>query len=243
MKLATMTVSLRGYHDSKWNPQRLKALEEAFDTAKREGVESLCTPGGYLYASLSDDLQSLTNAVVGLARKYDVAVAVCIDEQEKDPQLDWSDEIRLGTLPWYVVCWSPDDPNTVHVWNQRSVTSQDQGYASDTRCLEARRFQAGGEAIEVLICGELFNKRIQRGTISRKPKAVVDLVHTLQGYRSYDAMRRISTGGIHCFCSGHAGKHKALNRYFAPGGIDMSDEDFDYAIQGPPRLEVKIWHI
>ena len=100
--------------------------------------------------------------------------------------------------------------------------------------------------VGVLLCGELFNERIRNALIKRSPKIVVDLVHRGQGFRSAGAMKKLCRYGIASACSAHVRKDDAMKRCYIPSdGKDgnVSIRGFDSIIEGPPRIELKLFEV
>jgi hypothetical protein len=93
------------------------------------------------------------------------------------------------------------------------------------------------------MCGELFNRRIRDAVFRRveKPVAIIDLAHTLAGFRPTKAMEDIARNGVHAFCSGHASKRGAIKHHYAPGGYRESSNDADFHCGQKPHLEAKVW--
>jgi hypothetical protein len=95
------------------------------------------------------------------------------------------------------------------------------------------------------LCGEAFNTRIKDAITQRpeKPIALVDLAHTLAGFRVTSMLKSMAELDIHAFCCGHADKQGAIKYYYSPkiGRQSISQPDF---ICGPiPRIEGKVWLI
>ena len=188
MKIITTTVSLHGYHEV--NHSRLNVLEQTLARAHHEQADLLCLPGGYFYyapvkpitdplASNEPELAHFIKAIIDLAKRYEIAIALGLDLALKD-QTDVNEEdVRAGTLAWYALCWSPSD-ESVKCWNQRSVTSTDQFYCPEASCNERHTLQIQHDQVEILMCGEVFNSRIKEAITQRakKPLALIDLAHT-----------------------------------------------------------------
>ncbi len=131
MKIVTTTVSLDGYKEvrngkpnyqliEKVNQDRLDVLAKAIAKTHDEKADLLCLPGGYFYYApskpVTDPLKSsepglvrLIKAIRDLVQKCQLAVAVGLDLAKKDQNGDNEEDVRAGTLPWYVLCWSPTD--------------------------------------------------------------------------------------------------------------------------------------
>ncbi len=266
MKIAATTVTLDRYCDVRSttpnyglidavNSDRLTIYEQALAKSASAEVDLLCLPGGYLfYAPQTPVVSPLTSGdhklaqliaqIIRLAREYRVAVAIGLDLTGKDQTADNSVDVRSGKLPWYAICWSPSE-NQVLCWNQRSVTSIDQRYCPHALCETARTIRIGSHAVEVLLCGEVFNSRIRDAITRRKerPMALVDLAHTLAGFRVTAPLKELAERGIHTMCSSHADKRGAMKYYYAPTNGRRSSRRVDFSCGGRPRLEAKVWSI
>lgn len=178
------------------------------------------------------------------AKKYKIAIAISIDTDTKitkDPSQDRSYRIKQYTLPWFAICWSPNE-DIIHFWRQCSITRRDQWYSSDDVCAKVRSILVLNRHVEVLVCGEIFNERIRNNIISRKDNlaAVVDLGHTASGFRVWAGMKKLSQGGLNALCSVHAKKKHAMKYCYTPRGR-KSTSSFDRHFHGPPYIELKVW--
>ena len=266
MRIATTTVALGGYDECRRKPAqadvihranqwRLATLEEGLAKARERGVDLMCLPGGYFLcpAGLPEEayasypfcaLDTLVGEVIGLAERHNVALAVGLDRNDKKEGGEHFREVASATLGWFALCWSPGEEGH-RLWRQRSVTSGDQWWCPDALCREVRSVRVGDGSVEVLMCGELFNRQIREAIATRehKPVAVVDLVHRLQGFRATEALKAVSEGEVHAFCSGHAGKRGAVKWHFAPGSRQESTREVDFECCAGPRLEAEVWSI
>jgi hypothetical protein len=266
MTIITTTVSLDGYNevrDGKPNHQqietvnqyRLDVLEKALAKAHDERADLLCLPGGYFYyapskpitnplATSEPGLVRLIEAIMDLAKNYQLAIAVGLDLAKKNQTVDNAKDVRAGTLPSYALCWSPSDRD-LHCWNQRSVTSSDQFDCPETFCNASHTMQVRRSQVEILMCGEAFNSKIRDAITRRheKPLALVDLAHTLAGFRVTYSLKEIAEYGIHALCCGHADKRGAIKYYYAPQVGRRSSSQPDFTCGPTPRLEGKVWPI
>ncbi len=266
MKIITTTVSLEGYNEVRGgkpnhqqigsvNQDRLNVLKEALAKAHNEKADLLCLPGGYFYyasskpitnplASSEHGVVRLIKAIMDLARNYQLAIAVGLDLAKKDQTADNTKDVCAGTLPSYALCWSPSD-TAVHCWNQRSITSFDQFDCPEVFCNASHTMQVRHSQVDFLICGEAFNSRIRNAITRRceKPLALVDLAHTLAGFRVTSSLKEIAECGIHALCCGHADKRGAIKYYYAPQVGRRSSSKPDFTCGPTPRLEGKVWHI
>jgi hypothetical protein len=244
MKIATSTVSLDGFGESSRADDRIRLLSEVLSESRELQVDLLCLPGGYLRAKSILERDKFSHAIHDEAQKHDIAIAIGIDvEITKDPAQDWSYRIEGNTLPWFAICWSPNE-DTLHYWRQRSVTSRDQWDSSDSVCTEVRALPVLNGRVEVLICGEIFNERIRTNVLARKDDlaAVVDLGHTSAGFRVWAGMKKLAEGGLTALCSVHADRKMAQKYCYTLGG-SISTRIPDKTFPGPPRLELKVWSL
>ena len=244
MKIATCTVSLDGFANPSSANERISLLSMVLSESRDLQVDLLCLPGGYLMANSTSERDKFSHAIRNEAKKYKIAIAIGIDTDtkiNKDPSQDWSYWIKQYTLPWFAICWSPNE-NILHIWRQRSVTGKDQFNSSDDVCAEVRALPVLNRRVEVLMCGEIFNERIRKNIISRKGNlaAAIDLGHTAAGFRVWAGMKKLAQAGLNVLCSVHANKKNAMKYCYTPSG-SKSTRSFDRRFHGPPHLELKMW--
>jgi hypothetical protein len=268
MKIAISTVTLDGYNDARNTPldpevisdvlnHRLAVYEQALKSAEAAAVDLLCLPGGYFFIlpevsseikepCADKNLKALEIQIVQLAKKYQVGIAVGIDLSPKNLLRDHTACVRAGMLSWCSFSWSPSE-NIFHCWNQRSTTNADQRDCPDELCLRVQNVNINEQKIEILTCGELFNQRIRAAIVCRsnKPIAIIDLAHTLAGFRATSALEDFSREGLHAFCTGHAKKSGAMKYYYAPVALNKSSRDVDFETDNNlrPYLQAKVWSI
>jgi hypothetical protein len=235
MKMATTTVSRKGFGDSVAFESRFAVYEEALQKGKAAGVQLPCLPGGYFCVESEAGVEKAKSRIVQAARTNGIAVAVGIDCPQTNPNTDYL--VQTRALTSFAVTWSPEQDD--QVWRQRSVNSKDQFYVSDEDCGRRQTLRVAGKEIEVLSCGELFNKRIRNSIIARHPSAVIDLSHNGKGFRADPSLKLLAEEGMYTFCSTHADQKGAMKRGFAPGGDKISTHEPDFVTTGVPRIEVK----
>jgi hypothetical protein len=241
MKIATTSVS----KDGSAFESRFEAFKEALEWAKGKGVQLLCLPGGYFQAKSKAEMEKIERGIVQEAKCARIAVAVGIDSSQgrKSKKKNKNKAPRPYTEPSFAVTWSPQQRK--QRWRQRSSTSKDQRFPSDEVCARPQTLAVAGKEIEVLACGELFNKRIRDSIIGRqrRPEALVDLSHDGKGFRADRSMRLLSQNGMYTFCSTHANLKGAMKRAFFPGGHKRRIRKPDSITTSEPRIEIKIWKI
>jgi len=243
MKIATCTVSLDDFGKPNWTNERIRLLSDVLSKSRGLQVDLLCLPGGYLMTKSILEKDKFSHAMHDEAKKYKIAIAIGIDTETKDPTQDWAYRTKENTLPWFAICWSPNE-DILHYWRQRSVTSRDQWHSSDDVCAEVRTLPVLNGRVEVLMCGEIFNERIRNGILSRKDSltAVVDLAHTSAGFRVWAGMKKLAEGGLTVLCSVHADRRLAQKYCYTPKG-SISTRIPDKTFPGFPRLELKVWSL
>jgi len=249
MKFATSTVSRYPSETSariKENETRIKAFCKGLNELKRKEVAFWALPGGYLFARSQSHFKKLADEIVKEAKKRGIAIAVGIDLDEKTSKEDWTEEIKLGKLPWFAVCFTPKSKD-YYIWRQRSNTSKNQRATPKEYCLEERVIEIGNKNIEILLCGEIFNKRIRDAAANRNPNAIFDLGHTSAGFRVHSAMKILAKKGIISFCSVHADLFNAMKYCYFPlkneiGYKSYSTRERDIMITNESlTIEIKIW--
>jgi len=227
------------------------------------GVELVTLPGGFFVARSSAERDALAKRISSEAARRGIAVAVGIDVKQEQQsvkgqgkKLTATDKkrhekvIREQTLPSFVVCWSRQSRS--HCWRQRSTSSKDQVCVPAQACVRKQSILVNNRSVEVLACGEIFNERIRKAIIDRRPrvKAVVDLAHDGKGLRINPALRRFGECGITSLCSAHVSLKGAMKRGFNHRGMDISSRDSDIniprnskMIPHAPRIEAKIYEV
>ena len=243
MKIATCTVSLEGYEDPGWNNTRLAVLSDVFVASRALQVDLLCLPAGYLTVDSTLEIERISKTIREEAKKHRIAVAVGIDAKNSGLFQKGKEPNAHSSLPYFAVCWTPNQ-DVLHIWQQRSASSTDQWNCSDPLCAQVRALPVLNRSVEVLLCGEIFNERIRNNVLSREEElsAVVDLGHTSAGFRVWAGMKKLAEGGLTSLCSVHANSSSAQKYCYTPQGA-MSDRTPDRILPGPPRVELKVWHL
>lgn len=242
MRIAAGTVSYEGYGDPRANDQRLTVFRRALQQSLEKGVNLVCMPGGYLRASSENDRDGLANILAVEGEKHNIAFAVGIDVSEKNIARDLTQFIRRYALPWFAISWSPAE-RTLHCWRERSTNSVNYRVAPRAVCSEPRTLPVAEGAVEVLMCGDIFNPIIRENVISRRDgiNAVVDLGHESKGFRVFQGMKKLSEGGLVTLCSVHASRRYGQKFRYDPGVVCRSSRDTDILLDTEPRVELKIW--
>jgi hypothetical protein len=246
MKVAITTVGSKGPEDESKNEGRLKAGKMAMSKAKSLGAAILVLPGGFVVGNNFKSRQQIADVLIEEARSLELAVVFGVDDNS------WPQA--------YVYAWSPVD-KMAYSWEQRSSTrhwnkrseqpntlTDNEWYANLKSYDEVRLITTESGVAGVLLCGELFNERIRNALIkcSPHPKIVVDLIHRGHGFRSASSMKKLCHYGIASACSAHVQKYYAMKRCYIPGkGNDgnVSSREFDSIIDGPPKIELKLFEV
>jgi hypothetical protein len=217
MRIATNTVSKEGFGDPTAFESRFAAFKEALEKAKEQGVQLLCLPGGYFCVKSDAEHKRAESRIVQAAKPTGVAVAIGIDRSQGRKSKKKKSSKSNIQYQSFALAWSPrqQKPET---WPQRSSDTTDQWDVPDKDCKRSQTFPVAGKRIEVLACGELFNQRIKKSVVKRKPSALVDLSHDGQGFRADHSLKLLARKGMHTFCCTHANKPSAIKKAFAPGG-------------------------
>ncbi|MBA4312455.1 MAG: hypothetical protein C0417_07475 [Chlorobiaceae bacterium] len=240
-KVAVCTVTIDGYHDLRWTTQRMTLLSNAADELSRYSVHLFCLPGGYFFASNSAEYVAIQRQITNLATNVGIDLLVGLDTDIKNPHPN-DELVSLYKLPSFSIFASTDGRSDK--WRQRSTTSTNQYLVLDALCKEERLLFASPR-IEVLLCGEIFNERIQAALAFRNTKIVIDQAHTASRFRVFAPMKRLATNGISSLCSVHADVRGSIKHCYIPGPSGWqrnSSRKIDLEIGNKPRLEIKIWN-
>ena len=243
LKLAVTTVGRRGPdEDEGCNMERFRAAELALAKAADLGADLIVLPGGFFTAHSSRARDTIANSLISKAKEIGIAIIFGIDQDSKDLSKDWVPAIRNGALPFYVFAWSPSE-NAIHFWRQRSITSEDQRWAPDSSCKEARLLRIADREVGILICGEIFNQRIRNSLANRspRPKVIVDVAHVGGGFRVWQGMKKLAKLGLASVCSVHVQREYAVKYCYDPKMGCLSTRIRDDYVFGPLRIELKLW--
>lgn len=242
MKLAVTTVGRKGPEDEEHNIERLRAAGQALQKAAKLRAGLIVLPGGFLTAHNSRTREAVAESLISEAKQLDIAIIFGVDQKVKNPNTDWEILIKGFLLPYYGYAWSPSG-NIIHCWQQRSSTSDNQWFVSNSHCEEARLVRVSDETLGVLMCGEIFNQRI-RNALARhtpRPKVIVDVAHVGAGFRVWQGMRKLAEQGLATVCSVHAQCEYAMKYSYIPERGNISSRIPDEYVFGPPRIELKLW--
>ena len=247
MNVAAGTVSYEGYGKPEQNDQLLKVLEKTLRFASEEDVDLVCFPGGYLSATGEEHRDSLAQQLRDIASAFGLAVAVGVDLSQKNVSQDWTEAVLRNQLPWFAVCWSPVD-DCLRCWRQRSSNSYDWRAGSPERYAEIRSLPVRKGTVEILMCGEIFNRKIRENLAGRADAidVVADLAHTSRGFRAAEGMKAFARGGVASLCSVHTQKRGGRKYRYDPspfGPVCRSTNRPDIFVEGPPRVELAVWPI
>ena len=259
MKIAAGIVSCEGYGNPDANDNLLNIYQQILNESNKKKVDLLCLPGGYLRARSRKDKEELAKSLVENAKNYKIAIAVgidVIDGRSKPVKSSKSRKSKKTTssnnILAFAICWSPAERQNYHCWQQRSRTSSDYKTASNKKketYREQRTLLVGDGSVEILLCGEVFNRIIRNNVIIRSSDiaTVVDLVHDLCGFRATGSMKNLAKNGLTTLCSGHLKRHSGMKFRYDPkvgnGWLCNSSRDAEISLEGPPRIELKIWDV
>lgn len=251
--IATCTASFEGFETSAGTKGRLALLRESAARAVKRGASLVCFPGGFLFSRTEAGITELQKQVEKTSKELSVILAVGVDAAKKSITRAEEKEVlddplnklvREYGLPWFAVCAYPD--GTSDLWRQRSINNKNQCEAPDNLCSESRHVQGLKPQAEILMCGEIFNKRIRSAIISRGTEVVVDLGHYSGGFRVHAAMKVLASQGVTCLCSVHADKRNAIKYCYVPqlsGYKARSTPGSDFTVGHEPRVEMKLWEL
>jgi hypothetical protein len=244
MKVAITTVGSKGPEDESKNEGRLKAGKLAMAKAKSLGADILVLPGGFVVGNNFKSRQQIADVLIEEARSLELAVVFGVDDHS------WPQAYGYAWSPVDKMAYSWEQRSSTRHWNKRSeqpITLTDNQWEAKWQSYdEVRLLTTEGGLVGVLLCGELFNERIRNALIKMSPRIVVDLIHRGHGFRSTDAMKKFCHYGIASACSAHVQKVGAMKRCYIPGnGNDgnASTIKLDERIEGPPRIELKLFEV
>ncbi len=242
MKIVTTTVGCKGPEGEGQNYERLTAAKRALDKATNLGADLIILPGGYFTAHSAQARNAIAQSLVSTAKEIGIAVIFGVDQQAKNPKTDWEILSKGLLLPCYGYAWSSSESEP-RCWQQRSSTSDNQWYVSNTHCSKVRLLTIGDESVAVLMCGEIFNQRIRQYLANRqpRPKVVVDVAHVGSGFRIFQGMKVLAKLGLPSVCSVHVQREYAVKHRYDPPGKRLSSTMWDDYVYGPPRIELKLW--
>lgn len=244
MKLITTTVSLDGFGSESKNQSRIDNAKVAIEKAKEMNADILSLPAGYLFAQEKEKIDDIANAIIEYAQQEDITVIFGVDQKFKKPSNGWINEVKSGTLPCFCYVWNNNDKK-LYKWRQRSINSRDQQYTLESSCHELRLIKYKDSNISILMCGEIFNRRIRDNLIKNKDaiKIVIDLAHKGKGLRVFKPMMILSRDGISSVVSVHVNKVNAMKYHYSSKCEKLSARDFDAEIVNSPRIEMKLWDV
>ena len=241
MKLISTTVSYEGFNQANQTETLLKIAERAIEKASKLDADILVLPAGFFMCRNSALRDENALSLIEIAKQFNIAIIFGIDQQEKNLSDDYVQEIIEERLPFWCYAWSRNDG--IKYWNQRSTNSANQKYASDKICNDLRTITVNGEKLAILMCGEIFNRRI-RDTLannSKNIKVVADVAHKGRQFRIDGSMRILANSGLSSVCSVHVQKEFAMKRCYRASGTKLSTTTYDTYVYGPPRIEMKLW--
>lgn len=246
MKIATCTVSYEGYSEISGNESRLKLIEETISKKELKNVGLVAFPGGFLCAENIELAKVLGERVKSLAEQYRVHIVLGVDLKEKSTQENHDLLVKEYSLPWFAIIASPNKKE-IYLWRQRSVNSKNQVSENNDIYNEKRTLKIGSVKFEILMCGEIFNKKIKSSILERGIDVVIDLAHTGKGFRVTFSMKFLAENGVQSFCSVHVQKRKAMKHGYIPknksGFGKVSTREPSLVVGSSPRVEVVVWSV
>lgn len=221
------------------NRERLNALGNLLDEIKKKElkVDLVVMPAGYFASDLSVEKTPLLSDIWTEIQKREIAVCFGIDTDKK--------VIAKGKKQSnaYSLAWTPTDgcvPSSKYGWwGQRSITSTDSITSASAN--EDRYIHINGKKIAVLMCGEVFNRKIRVATDQKGIEIVVDMVHTGQHFRASGAFRNWTLGNPNksIVMSCHTKCYNTEKRW-AINGKYHSTTRLDIPATSPVRIEAAI---
>lgn len=167
------------------NERRLHALDALLEESAHKRADLVVLPGGYFGHNDASEPKNIIiwKDIWKIVKKRNIAVCFGIDTEEKHQE-----DVDLNNL--FAFAWNAEEgrlPKPAGAWFQRSMrsTCAAEAKAKDDKSFikksqKVRKFHVGKWTIYPLMCGELFNRHIEKAIVEDKSKnkIVVDLVHT-----------------------------------------------------------------
>jgi hypothetical protein len=254
LRVVSMMMDMEGWHDLRGNEARLQLADEAM-TWMRDVARAhlILFPAGYLYASTLSEARELAERIVALARQRSIAVVLGVDISNtgelkrglsKAGSKDTDLLVTQGLLPFFLFAWSPGMPSSVE-WRQRSTTSENWALAPLPERGERRILKVNGQWVDVVACGEAFNRELRVG-IGQNPEktvAVVIAAHTAQGSRIWNATEYFASSvGLPTLLSVHqiGIQHGEMRR---PQSADYVQAGMTRSLGSPPKLHAGVFAV
>ncbi len=232
MKIVAGTISSQGCGYPTANSNRLDLYRQILSQSRERNCDVVCLPGGYLAAQSNTERDKLAEKLAEEAEKNNIAIVIGIDV--------------LDNRSAFAVSWVPAEEQSWHTWQQRSSNSTD-WRPENERYYEQRTLTLPEGAIEVLICGEIFNPVIRRSIIERSNNltAVVDIAHQAgRGFnRATRPMLRLSKQANLVVLYSINTQGRGIYKHLFDHGENMSTANSDIVMEGPTWAELKIWDV
>ncbi len=196
-RVVSITADLETRRDLLSTKARLELSEEAMTWAKESARAHLIVfPAGYIGVSTILEARRHFRKLKKHAEQKHLAVVLGVDEcttgmTAKGSNKTGSDidlQVEKRQLPFWLFAWAPDMPDHIE-WRQRSTTYNNYRLAPSPECSERRLLNINGHQVDVVACGEGFNRTL-RASMEQQPKktrAVVIAAHTAKGSRIWNA--------------------------------------------------------
>jgi hypothetical protein len=174
LRILAMSVCRKGMRESGTNPARIILAQEAIDAGRADRSSCVLFPAGYVCGVDEDEAYNAAANIVKAAKSKRIAVVVGADvtafprgskrKGGKRDHADLDEQVESGTMPFYVMAWSPG--GRIRWWRQRSYK-----HGRFTRDADERRvLRVGAHDVDVVICGEMFNRAI-RDALAAQPRS------------------------------------------------------------------------
>lgn len=182
MRFAHTVVSNTGFGYPDHNQHRLALLGELLARLATEQVAFVAIPAGYLTVRTEGDVPTAVAAIAHVVEATGVAVFGGVDVKHTGKGKATKGGGRVmsaGLLPYLGFFARPGSTAaTLPVWRQAS-TNDTNGWTAPESLLPTvdRVFTVRNRKVLPLMCGELFNKRIESSLPALGPDIVLDLGH------------------------------------------------------------------
>jgi hypothetical protein len=182
-------------------PERVELLSEVIGL--QTGGDLIVLPAGAVRAADEAGVRKAAAPLIAAAKKVRAAVIVGVDAEP--PRRTARGRVKNGTLPYFLVAWSPDDG--VKVWRQRSLTGGNATDVPEVMLAERRVLHVAGMKVAPVACGEIYNPAIRAGVAELMPTAAVLSAHFAAGARHWapqDCLRKLGVPSVRSVHSAQA---------------------------------------
>jgi len=241
MRIVTTLFSASNFKRFGANIDRQNQISKTLQWGATQNAHIIVLPAGVLVARHEGEADKIAMQVVSEAQRRNIAVIFGIDEGEtkvNNKQKGKRDAKTPLNDPSLGFAWSPGMSNHSK-FVQRCIKGSDE--VLEASCKEARQISVDGKAVEILICGEMFHKRIREEVKKRNPHFVFDIGH-ISMTRASRTLQNISNWGCATLFSQHLKLHGGTFHCFN-NGQKLSGVKPDCIFNDDIWIELHLWNI